>query len=99
MRVQRHAAATGARTIVVRNLRVVPSARRFDPWPLWRILLMTNPLVILLLVCAALSDGWWVAALALASLAARVLHAVGILAGRTWPRTAPCGTSVPSAPT
>ena len=31
-------------------------------------------LVILLLVCAALSDGWWVAALALASLAANVLH-------------------------
>lgn len=40
-------------------------------------------LVVLLLVGAALSDGWWVAVLALAALAARVLHAVGMLTGRS----------------
>jgi glycosyltransferase involved in cell wall biosynthesis len=48
-RLQRHADATGAHTRIVRDLRVVPSARRFDRWPLWRVLLMTNPFVILLL--------------------------------------------------
>lgn len=47
-RLQRHAAATGARTRIVRDLRVVPSTRRFDRWPLWRVFLMTNPFVILL---------------------------------------------------
>lgn len=48
-RLRRHAVATGARTLIARDLRVVPSTRRFDRWPLWRVLLMTNPFVILLL--------------------------------------------------
>jgi GT2 family glycosyltransferase len=48
-RVQRHGAPIGARTVVVRDLRVVPATRRFDLWPLWQVLLMTNPFVILLL--------------------------------------------------
>lgn len=30
------------------DLRVTPSSRRFDQWPLWRILVWTNPLIILL---------------------------------------------------
>jgi hypothetical protein len=30
------------------HLRVVPSVRRFDQWPLWRTLVWTNPLFILL---------------------------------------------------
>jgi glycosyltransferase involved in cell wall biosynthesis len=30
------------------DIRVVPSSRRFDQWPLWRILLWTNPIVVLL---------------------------------------------------
>jgi glycosyltransferase involved in cell wall biosynthesis len=47
-RVQRHGAATGRRAVIVRDLRVVPSARRFDRWPLWRVLLMTNPFVVFL---------------------------------------------------
>jgi uncharacterized membrane protein YecN with MAPEG domain len=40
-------------------------------------------LIVLLLVCAALSDSWWVAILAIAALSARVLHAVGILTSPT----------------
>jgi hypothetical protein len=28
---------------------VVPSARRFDRWPVWRTLIFTNPFLILLL--------------------------------------------------
>lgn len=30
------------------DIRVVPSSRRFDQWPLWRTLIWTNPLIILL---------------------------------------------------
>jgi glycosyltransferase involved in cell wall biosynthesis len=57
---QRHAAATGQRTVIVRDMRVVPSARRFDQWPLWRVLLMTNPLVILVLRRKrAVWSGWY----------------------------------------
>ena len=48
-RLERHAAAQGQLTLIVRDVRVIPSTRRFDRWPLWRVLLMTNPLVILLL--------------------------------------------------
>jgi glycosyltransferase involved in cell wall biosynthesis len=32
----------------VRAIRVEPSTRRFDKWPLWRIVLTTNPLSVLL---------------------------------------------------
>lgn len=34
------------RTCVIRDIQVVPSARRFDRWPLWRTLVWTNPLVV-----------------------------------------------------
>ena len=30
----------------IRDLKVIPSCRRFDQWPLWRTLLFTNPFVI-----------------------------------------------------
>ncbi len=36
-------------------------------------------LIVLLLVCSALTDSWWVDVLAVASLASRTLHAVGML--------------------
>lgn len=39
----------GLMTCFVRDLQVVPSSRRFDRWPLWRTLLLTNPLLILAL--------------------------------------------------
>lgn len=37
-------------------------------------------LAVLLVVCSALVDGWWLDALAVAALAARVMHALGLLA-------------------
>ena len=40
-------------------------------------------LAVLIVVCAALSDGWWVGALAIAALAARSLHALGMLTSQT----------------
>jgi uncharacterized membrane protein YecN with MAPEG domain len=40
-------------------------------------------LAVLILVCAALTDGWWLNALAIAAVAARSLHAVGLLTAKT----------------
>ncbi len=37
---------TGGRVRLIRSLRVRPSSRRFDQWPLWKILIWTNPLFI-----------------------------------------------------
>jgi glycosyltransferase involved in cell wall biosynthesis len=48
-RLKRLARRRGLRTTFVRELRVRPSARRFDRWPLWRSLLWTNPLLVLAL--------------------------------------------------
>jgi glycosyltransferase involved in cell wall biosynthesis len=42
-RLRRLARRRRARVEYVRDLRVVPSCRRFDQWPVWRTLLMTNP--------------------------------------------------------
>ena len=36
----------GLTTCLVRDLNVISSSRRFDGWPLWRILLMTHPLIV-----------------------------------------------------
>jgi uncharacterized membrane protein YecN with MAPEG domain len=40
-------------------------------------------LAVLIVVCAALTSGWWLDTLAIAALAARSVHAVGILTSRT----------------
>ncbi|MEP7333275.1 MAG: MAPEG family protein [Terracoccus sp.] len=40
-------------------------------------------MIVLLLVCAALSDSWWVAALAIAALGVRSVHAIGMLTSET----------------
>jgi uncharacterized membrane protein YecN with MAPEG domain len=40
-------------------------------------------LAVLIVVCAVLTDGWWLDALAIAALAARSLHAFGILTSKT----------------
>ena len=40
-------------------------------------------LIVLLLVCDALSDGWWVPALAVVAVAARYVHALGLLTSKT----------------
>ncbi len=43
---RRLARRTDARVRLLSEPRVRPSCRRFDEWPLWRILVWTNPLVI-----------------------------------------------------
>lgn len=43
---KRHAKRTDGHVRVIREARVLPSTRRFDKWPLWRILVFTNPLFI-----------------------------------------------------
>lgn len=40
-------------------------------------------LVVLLVVCSTLTDGWWLDALAITATAARVLHAYGMLSSTT----------------
>jgi uncharacterized membrane protein YecN with MAPEG domain len=40
-------------------------------------------MIVLLLVCSALSDSWWVDALSVAALAVRTVHAVGMLTAKT----------------
>ena len=57
-------------------------------------------LIVLILVCASLSDGWWVQALAVAAVVSRSLHALGHAdRRRPWRPTDPSATSAPSAPT
>jgi glycosyltransferase involved in cell wall biosynthesis len=53
-RLRRH-----ARVVFLRDVRVAPSSRRFDQWPLWRILLYTNPLVIALFRRRPVWSGWY----------------------------------------
>ena len=40
-------------------------------------------LIVLILVCALLSGGWWVQALAVAAVVSRYLHAVGMLTAKS----------------
>jgi uncharacterized membrane protein YecN with MAPEG domain len=40
-------------------------------------------LAVLIVVCVALDDGWWINTLAIAALAARSLHAFGMLTAKT----------------
>jgi uncharacterized membrane protein YecN with MAPEG domain len=40
-------------------------------------------LIVLIVVCALLSDGWWVQALAVTAVVARYLHALGMLTSKT----------------
>lgn len=40
-------------------------------------------LIVLLLVCSALTDGWWLDTLAITAAAARILHAIGLLKSTT----------------
>lgn len=47
-RLKRYAARRRARLSFIEDVRVTPSPRRFDRWRLWRTLVWTNPLFILL---------------------------------------------------
>ena len=45
----KRSARTAYRTVrLIRSLRVRPSCRRFDKWPVWRVLVWTNPVFIAL---------------------------------------------------
>lgn len=44
-RLQKTARATGSRVNLIDNIRVVPSCRRFDQWPVWKTILLTNPVM------------------------------------------------------
>ena len=45
---KKFAKAKGPQVRFIRSPRVRPSCRRFDKWPVWRVLVWTNPLVIAL---------------------------------------------------
>ena len=47
-RLKRFAKQQHKRVAIIEDVRVVPSTRRFDQWPLWRTLVWTNPLFILM---------------------------------------------------
>jgi GT2 family glycosyltransferase len=47
-RLKKSARDQGLSVYYLRDLRVVPSCRRFDQWPFWRTLIWTNPLFIYL---------------------------------------------------
>jgi glycosyltransferase involved in cell wall biosynthesis len=47
-RLQRYAKRHNAAIAFIDDIQVVPATRRFDQWPLWRTLLWTNPLIILM---------------------------------------------------
>lgn len=46
-RMKRIAKRQNARVSLIEDIQVIPSARRFDQWPLWRTLIWTNPLFVL----------------------------------------------------
>ena len=43
---KRYAKRDGGFVTLIREPKVLPSSRRFDKWPLWRVLVWTNPLFI-----------------------------------------------------
>lgn len=50
----------GLSVVRLPDVRLTPSSRRFDRWPLWRILLFTNPLIIRpLMRRRAAWSGWY----------------------------------------
>jgi glycosyltransferase involved in cell wall biosynthesis len=55
-RLKRFARQQQGRVVLIADPKVVTSARRFDQWSLWRTLVWTNPLFILLL---RRRSGWW----------------------------------------
>ena len=55
-RLKKFAKRQNGRVVFIEDIRVVPSTRRFDQWRLWRTLLWTNPLFILMF---RRSQRWW----------------------------------------
>lgn len=59
-RLKKLAKRTGSRAVLIKDIKVVPSCRRYDRWPLWRTLVWTNPLLIALCQRQRLYwDGWY----------------------------------------
>lgn len=58
-RLGKFAKAHGQHVQFLSDIRVVPSCRRFDQWPTWRILVQTNPLYILLFSHYRAAWGGW----------------------------------------
>ncbi|MGH9720732.1 MAG: hypothetical protein ACRD8O_11010 [Bryobacteraceae bacterium] len=58
-RLKRLVRMKGKRTVFLRDVRVVPSSRRFDSWPLWKTLLWTNPVIVGLLGRRKSAWGGW----------------------------------------
>ena len=56
-RLRRLARRRGAHVEHIRDLKGVPSCRRYDQWPLWRTLLLTNPVTVTLF--ARSRRAWW----------------------------------------
>jgi hypothetical protein len=47
-RLRKAARRTASTVELIDDVRVVPSCRRFDKWPFWKMLILTNPLVCIL---------------------------------------------------
>lgn len=59
-RVRKHARHVGGSVRFIDEVKVLPSCRRFDQWPLWRTLIWTNPLLIAALRQApSMWRGWY----------------------------------------
>jgi glycosyltransferase involved in cell wall biosynthesis len=60
-RLRRLARRRGARVEYVRDVRAMPSCRRYDQWPVWRTLLLTNPAFVALFGRSrrAWRSGWY----------------------------------------
>jgi glycosyltransferase involved in cell wall biosynthesis len=56
-RLRRLARRRSAHVEYIRDLKVVPSCRRYDQWPVWRTLLVTNPMFVTLF--ARWRRAWW----------------------------------------
>jgi len=61
-RLKKSALQQNGRVVLIKDIRVVPSTRRFDQWRLWRTLLWTNPFFILMFRRRKKSwPGWYTA--------------------------------------
>jgi glycosyltransferase involved in cell wall biosynthesis len=60
-RLQKLARRRGLRVAIIRDVTVCPSSRRFDQWPLWRILVWTNPFFLLALRRRRMAWTGWLA--------------------------------------